>query len=74
MRRREGGREGESAQENDRVSVLLVVSNDGLLPPDLTTHADLFFHVTCEPANGEATADEARQALVVRYVPFHTAV
>ncbi|XGW29757.1 hypothetical protein V3C99_009084 [Haemonchus contortus] len=53
-----------NALEIDKiVSAVIVMSNDRVLPHDVTTKDDLFFHVTCNYT--AATVNEIRQGVVV---------
>lgn len=45
------------------VSVVIVMSNDRVLPHDVTTKDDLFFHVTCNYST--PVVDKIRQGIVV---------
>ncbi|KAK6025534.1 hypothetical protein OSTOST_08562, partial [Ostertagia ostertagi] len=45
------------------VSAVIVMSNDRVLPHDVTTKDDLFFHVTCNYT--ASTLNEVRQGIVV---------
>ncbi|KAL6740612.1 hypothetical protein Aduo_013954 [Ancylostoma duodenale] len=53
-----------NALEIDKVvSVVIVMSNDRVLPHDVTTKDDLFFHVTCNYST--PVVDQIRQGIVV---------
>lgn len=53
-----------NALEIDKVvSAVIVMSNDRVLPHDVTTKDDLFFHVTCNYTT--STVNEIRQGIVV---------
>ncbi|RCN52400.1 hypothetical protein ANCCAN_01443 [Ancylostoma caninum] len=49
--------------EDKVVSVVIVMSNDRVLPHDVTTKDDLFFHVTCNYST--PVVDQIRQGIVV---------
>ncbi|VDP49750.1 unnamed protein product [Heligmosomoides polygyrus] len=49
--------------EDKVVSAVIVMSNDRVLPHDVTTKDDLFFHVTCNYTT--STVNEIRQGIVV---------
>ncbi|KAK6046361.1 PAN domain protein [Cooperia oncophora] len=52
-----------SITQDNIVSAVIVMSNDRVLPHDVTTKDDLFFHVTCNYT--ATTVNEVRQGIVV---------